>query len=130
MEKLFEEMLDLLFAAVPAERGAVLLREGTSTNVVLRAVRSRDGAPPLAVSRTVSRRVLEERVTLVLGDVERDPAFSHSETLVLGRVRSALCAPLWFAHEGGEQVVGVVYLDTTGGAFAFDRVPNTGPTPM
>jgi hypothetical protein len=121
LPELFEELLDLLFAAVPAERGAVLLREGTSPNVVLRAVRSRDGAPPLAVSRTVARRVLEERVTLVLGDVERDPAFSNSESLALGRVRSALCAPLWFAHEGGEQVVGVVYLDTTGGAFAFDE---------
>jgi phosphoserine phosphatase RsbU/P len=121
LPELFEELLDLLFAAVPAERGAVLLREGTSSNVVLRAQRSRGGAPPLSVSRTVARRVLEERVTLALGDVARDPAFSNSESLALGRVRSALCAPLWFAHEDGEQVVGVVYLDTTGDAFAFDE---------
>src|SRR5262245_54628391 len=121
LSELFETLLDLLFAAVPAERGAVLLRDGTSSNVVLRAVRSRGGAPPLAVSRTVARRVLEERVTLVLGDVTRDPAFSTSDSLALGRVRSALCAPLWFSHEGGEQVVGVVYLDTTGSINAFDE---------
>jgi serine phosphatase RsbU (regulator of sigma subunit) len=121
LDDLFELLLDLLFAAVPAERGAVLLREGTGTDLALRARRQRPGAPPLAVSRTVARRVLEEGVVITLGDALRAPSFRGSESLVLGRVRSALCAPLWFAHQGGEEVVGVVYLDAGDAVDAFDE---------
>src|SRR5215470_10938721 len=48
---LFELLLDLLLAAVPAQRGAILLRENSAGRLELKASRSRSGLPFVSVSR-------------------------------------------------------------------------------
>jgi len=121
MPELYELTLDLLFEAVPAERGAVLLLEGDPRLPTLKASRSRAGRPIGSVSRSIARRVVEEGVALLLPNVLDDPNIGDAESVVLGGVRSALCAPLWFASGGEEQIVGLVYLDTYQLADAFDE---------
>src|SRR5207245_459331 len=67
LPELFEQVLDLLFAAVPAERGAIILLEGLPPEQVVKASRSRGGQAPLTkVSRSISRRVMERRETMLL----------------------------------------------------------------
>src|SRR4051794_8891050 len=51
LPELFERLLDLLFAAVPAQRGAILLRADGPRRLELRASRSRTGMPFVSVSR-------------------------------------------------------------------------------
>jgi serine phosphatase RsbU (regulator of sigma subunit) len=121
LPELFELLLDLLFAAVPAQRGAILLREQTPERLELRASRARGNAPFVPVSRAIATRVLEQGNALLLDDALRDPAFSSSESIIHGRVRSALCAPLWFADGEHDEVLGVVYLDTSSIVRAFDE---------
>lgn len=122
LPELFEELLEMLLAAVPAQRAALLVQEGTPPRLVLRAARSRSGAPVAAVSRSIARRVLEDGVAVLLADALHHPVFSSAESLVRSGVRSALCAPLWLARaEGGaDEVVGLVYLDSPGVPNAFD----------
>jgi serine phosphatase RsbU (regulator of sigma subunit) len=121
---LFEQVLDLLFAAVPAERGAILLLEGTPAEPVVKASRSRGGQPLLAkVSRSIARRVLERRETMLLPNLMEDAAFSTQDSILSTGIRSALCAPLWFTSALSEQdaVIGLVYLDSLAIARPFNE---------
>jgi len=115
LPELFEQVLDLLFAAVPAERGAIILLEGLPPEQVVKASRSRGGQAPLTkVSRSISRRVMERRETMLLPNLMEDAAFSTQDSILSTGIRSALCAPLWFTSATGEQdaVIGLVYLDS------------------
>jgi serine phosphatase RsbU (regulator of sigma subunit) len=119
LPELFELLLDLLFAAVPAERGAILLLEGETP--VIKASRSRAGRPLESVSRSIARRVLDEGVALLLPNALDDPQFGDAESVVLSQVRSALCAPLWTEKDDCDSVLGLVYLDTHRLTDAFDE---------
>jgi serine phosphatase RsbU (regulator of sigma subunit) len=121
LPELFELLLDLLFAAVPAQRGAILLREARPDRLELKAARSRTGAPFVAVSRAIASRVLDQGRALLLVDAMRDPSFSGSDSIMNGGVRSALCAPLWLASGEHDEVVGLVYLDTSSIVPTFDE---------
>jgi serine phosphatase RsbU (regulator of sigma subunit) len=118
---LFELLLDLLFAAVPAQRGAILLREASDARLELKASRSRSGLPFVSVSRAIAARVMERGHALLLDDALRDPAFNGSESIINFSVRSALCAPMSFASGEADEVVGLVYLDSNSLVEAFDE---------
>ncbi|HUG53414.1 MAG TPA: SpoIIE family protein phosphatase [Vicinamibacteria bacterium] len=124
LPELFEQVLDLLFAAVPAERGAILLLEGIPPEPTVKASRSRGGQPLLAkVSRSIARRVLERRETMLLPNLMEDAAFSTQDSILSTGIRSALCAPLWFTSAISEQdaVIGLVYLDSLAMARPFNE---------
>ena len=110
--ELFERILDLLFEAVSAERGAILLLEEDSGLPTIKAARSRAGRSITHVSRAISRKVLNEKVSLLLPRVLEDKEFNPSESILSSGIRSAMCAPLWHSDGGKESVIGVVYLDS------------------
>jgi len=114
LDEIFEMVLDLLFEAVPAERGAILLLEGEPPQLVMKAARSRADKPITGVSRSIARRVLEQRVSILLPNVMADAALARQDSILSTGIRSAVCAPLWFTADFAEQdaVIGLVYLDT------------------
>lgn len=112
LPELFEKILDLLFSSVHAERAAILLLE--KDQPVIKASRARAGqSPPAKVSRSIARRVLERRETLVVPNLMEDAAFSTQDSILSTGIRTALCAPLWFTSSGAQDaVIGLVYLDS------------------
>jgi sigma-B regulation protein RsbU (phosphoserine phosphatase) len=115
LPELFEDVLNLLFDAVPCERAAILLLEGQPPEPTVKASRSRGGQPLLSkVSRSIARRVLERRETMLLPNLMEDAAFSTQDSILSTGIRSALCAPLWFTSATADQdaVIGLVYLDS------------------
>jgi serine phosphatase RsbU (regulator of sigma subunit) len=115
LPELFEQILTLLFQAVPADRAAILLLEGTPPTPVVKASRSRGGQPPLEkVSRSIARRVLEQRESLLLPNILEDSALRTQDSILSTGIRSALCAPLWYtaATAGQDEVIGLVYMDS------------------
>jgi serine phosphatase RsbU (regulator of sigma subunit)/pSer/pThr/pTyr-binding forkhead associated (FHA) protein len=112
LPELFENILGLLFEAVPAERAAILLLEGDPPVPVVKASKSRHGGPPIErMSRSIARKVLTDRVSLLLPNLLEDAAFRTQDSILSTGIRSALCAPLWFTDGGKEEVIGLVYLD-------------------
>jgi serine phosphatase RsbU (regulator of sigma subunit) len=112
---LFNFVLDQLFEAVPAERGAILLLEGDSQMLVMKACRSCEGPQGVPrVSRSIMRRVLDQKVSLLIPRVMEDKELRSRESILNLGIRSALCAPLWLAHGSDEadEVIGLVYLDS------------------
>jgi sigma-B regulation protein RsbU (phosphoserine phosphatase) len=123
LHELFEQVLDLLFEAVPAERGAIMLLEGAPPAPVIKASRSRQGAAIASLSRSIVRRVLEKKEALLISSVMDDASFSTQDSILATGIRSAMCAPLWYTATGTEQdaVIGLVYVDSLMASHSFNE---------
>jgi Nif-specific regulatory protein len=119
LDTLQSRLLDLLFEAVPADRAAVLLVGDAPDEFasVFGRERGRASPDPILVSRTIVRRVLDDRVALLGADDAGSELFSQVESLRFARATSVLAAPLLRF----ERPLGVLYLDQSGPATPFDR---------
>src|SRR5207247_63301 len=89
LDELFDKILDLLFEAVTAERGAILLLEGDPAQPRIKASKSTRGEPLTKVSRSIGRRVVEDRGALLLPDVLEGARFKAEASLLSSGIRSA-----------------------------------------
>jgi serine phosphatase RsbU (regulator of sigma subunit) len=123
IDELFEKVLDLLFEAVPAERGAIMLLQGTPPAPVIKASRSRQGGPIARLSRSIVRRVLEKKEALLISSVMDDASFSTQDSILATGIRSAMSAPLWYTATGTEEdeVIGLVYVDSLMASHSFNE---------
>lgn len=118
--ELFDLVLELLLEAVTAERGAILLLDAGVPQI--KASRSRQSGDALTrISRSIARRVIEERVSLLLPNVLEDARFRSEDSILASGIRTAMCAPLWVsaAGEGRDSVIGLVYVDKVQHAHPF-----------
>jgi Nif-specific regulatory protein len=117
-ESLQWQLLGLIFDVVPADRGAVVLTENaTDFESAVAWDRVLGPAHPVRVSRTVVRRVLQDRVGLVVSDVSSDKSLRSVQTLKDLQVRSLLCVPL----RSRDAVLGAIYLDSRSSTELFDE---------
>jgi adenylate cyclase len=105
-------VLDILFEALPVDRGFILMSAGAG-NLVCEAARFKDRvelrpSAEVPVSRTMLRAVMRERVALVTLDALSDQRLSGGESIRLHQIRSAMCTPLW----SGDHIIGVVQVDS------------------
>lgn len=121
LQELFDDILNLLFEAVSAERAAILLLEGSPPVAVVKAARARKGQiGELKVSRSIVRKVVDDRKSLLIPNLMEDAAFSTQESILSSGIRSAMCAPLWYTGVAGapssptemDSVIGLVYMDS------------------
>ncbi len=121
LEDLSEMAISLVFDCVNAERGALLLRDAETGEFVPGALRHRERGSldpaELSVSSSIVREVASGKVGLLTSDALHDPRFRSGASIQLHNIRSALCSPLW----DGEEVLGVVYLDSRLRSYAFRR---------
>ena len=115
--ELQRELLRLVFEAVPAERGAILL-VGEDGRVVSEfgLERAEGGTRPIEVSRTILRQVLDEGTAVLAGDLV-EGGFDSVESLRAARLSSLLCAPLMLYG----RALGAVYLTTADLSTHFDE---------
>jgi len=111
VESLQWQLLGPIFDLVPADRGAILLFGGSSEEISSAAAWDRQSGPArgVNVSRTVVRKVVEERAGLLVNNVGTSAGFKPSASVFDEGIRSLLCVPLVLA----EQTAGVIYLDST-----------------
>ncbi|MBM3957125.1 MAG: sigma-54-dependent Fis family transcriptional regulator, partial [Gemmatimonadetes bacterium] len=104
-----ERVLDLVITVTRAERGLLFLVSGERlTPAAARNVDHATLQDAETVTRTVLRRVKRRGEMLFSPDALADPRFNTSNSVVLNRIRSLLCAPLLV--EG--RVIGAIYLDS------------------
>ncbi|MEJ7623534.1 MAG: adenylate/guanylate cyclase domain-containing protein [Pyrinomonadaceae bacterium] len=118
LEEIFEKATDLIFRGTPADRVVALLAEekpdGTidTANLYQIGAKTRDASfekltERLAVSRTITSKVMTERVAVLSQDAKTDEQFRGAESIVSQGVRSTICAPLVTQAN----VHGVIYAD-------------------
>jgi transcriptional regulator with GAF, ATPase, and Fis domain len=117
--QLQEQLLSLLFEAVPAESGALLLVGKNISEVVSTVGRNkhRGAEQPVRVSQTVVTNVLKEGVAVLANDIGEGEPLGGTESLAASKTSSVICAPLDFFGS----TLGVLYLNTTNRLVKFDE---------
>jgi len=116
-EEVLEVIMDLVFEAIPAERGFLMLMEGEGKEMTSKAVRDlrRSSGGSISLSRSIANMVVQNRQSILTTDAQSDERFKMRESVVLQGIRSAMCVPLW----NNKEVIGLVYVDTLNSARSF-----------
>jgi len=112
-EPLARRLLELMLAAVPADRATLLLAgRGTAELSEAFALDRQGSSEVFPVSRTLAGRVLGERVGVLAADVLDEPDLAAAESLRRDLIQSLIAVPL--SHL--DHPLGLLYLDTRGPA--------------
>jgi len=117
-EEVLAHVLELIFEVLPADRGVIMLHDGSPDNMVPPAVRYRtqgDDHEEVTISRTIIQKCVEERVAILSRDAKFDSRFNASESIVANEIRSAMCVPLISQHD----LLGILFVDTSESVRAF-----------
>jgi adenylate cyclase len=119
LDRIFKMATDIIFRSTPADRVIALLAETLVTEqnaddakLFPIATRARDEkleahARKMTIGRTITRKVMKDRVALLSQDAAADEQFAGVDSIVSQGVRSTICAPL-FTEAG---VHGALYAD-------------------
>src|ERR1044071_9632379 len=117
LNAIFAKATDIIFRSTPADRVVALLAEGSGgdgedVELIPIATRARDEkldahAKKLTIGRTITRKVMKDRVALLSQDAAAEAMFAGVESIVSQGVRSTICA-LLVAESG---VHGALYAD-------------------
>ncbi len=122
LNETLEQIVSLVFEAVPADRCLLMMRDEGSQELRVAVARLRDRVGEVGEIR-VSRNVLDEVVmrgkSVLTSDAQHDPRFA-SGTVVLQGIRSVLAVPLGVS----EKVFGIIYADSpiADGRFTEDHL--------
>lgn len=115
-QALLRNILQLAFEMLPADRGAILLREEEGAPLIPAVSRNRAGDPDeVVIPDSILRRAVKERSAVLSADALVDLRFQASDSVISSSVRSAMCVPL----VGEREVLGAVHLDTREQTGAF-----------
>ncbi len=117
MRETCDTVLEFVERAVPASRYVILVRPTSDAELVQYAARAGGGRSdqPLALSRTIMKTVMEDRVSVVTGNASTDERFAGQMSIVQQAVQSAMAVPLF----DNEQVLGILYVDSQTPAITF-----------
>lgn len=116
LNAIFDKATDVIFRSTPADRVVALLAEpgqsGDDAELTPIAMRARDNrleahARKLSIGRTITRKVMRDRVALLSQDAASDEQFAGVDSIVSQGVRSTICAPL----VADTRVHGALYAD-------------------
>ena len=107
-DEVYEQVCLLLLEVCDADRVLILemdhstagLKNAHQTTAAHRSVNR-------TVSRTITSKVIADRVTLLSTNAAADPALALGQSVMLQQIHSVICAPLLVR----EQVGGLIYLD-------------------
>lgn len=122
LDGLFEGIIDSIFAAINADRAALLLKDtlGDSEELKVVSARARSLAHPMqeiTVSRTVVADVLENGISSLSHDATADDRYSSGDSIIAQKIRSVMCAPV----STDDSILGVLYADSRSLTGAFSE---------
>lgn len=108
INELLQQLLDLVFESLPAERATVLLADEDG-KLEPRATKSRlpDRPAKPEVSRSIANRCYTENVAILSQDAQTDARFAEQQSIVIQGIRSAMCVPI----SSPSRTWGVLYVD-------------------
>jgi serine phosphatase RsbU (regulator of sigma subunit) len=110
LNETLEQIVSLVFEAVPADRCLLMMRDDADEELRVAVARLRDRVGEVGeirVSRNVMDEVMLRGKSVLTSDAQHDPRFA-SGTVVLQGVRSVLAVPLGVS----EKVFGIIYADS------------------
>jgi transcriptional regulator with GAF, ATPase, and Fis domain len=119
LDALARKLLELIFEAIPAERGAILLAKENSDQFasIFGFERLTAANQPVQVSGTIVSRVLKEGIAILGNEISNADSFPSSSSLTASKIESLLCVPLTVFGN----ICGVLYVDTKDRSKPFDE---------
>ena len=112
VEEVLQQVMDIVFDHVPADRGFLMLEDDAAAGKLVPMVvkhRTTGGSEGrITVSKTIADRVMHDRVSILTSDAMVDPRFGAGDSIRFHGIRSAMCAPLW----NKDQVIGIIHVDS------------------
>jgi adenylate cyclase len=113
VEDVLQQVMDIVFDHVPADRGFLMLQDETDGKLVPMVIRHRHTSSAadsgkITISKTIADRVVKDRVSILTSDAQVDPRFGAGDSIRFHGIRSAMCAPLW----NKDQVIGIIHVDS------------------
>jgi hypothetical protein len=109
LPEILDRIVAVAFETMAVERVSLLLIDPQTDEPVPVVVQHRDGTRPAdaTVNRTVVRKVIDDRVAVLVSDAVLESRVVPARRTQGGALRSFMCAPLW----EGTEVLGVLYVD-------------------
>jgi len=111
VEEVLQQVMDIVFEHIPADRGFLMLSEdgGALTPMVVKHRNSNSASEgKISISKTIADRVTKDRVSILTSDAMVDPRFGAGDSIRFHGIRSAMCAPLW----NQDHVIGIIHVDS------------------
>jgi adenylate cyclase len=112
VEEVLHQVMDIVFEHMPADRGFLMLEdEAVADKLVPMVVKHRSSGVSegrITVSKTITDRVMHDRVSILTSDAMVDPRFGAGDSIRFHGIRSAMCAPLW----NKDEVIGIIHVDS------------------
>jgi adenylate cyclase len=120
VEEVLQQVMDIVFESIPAERGFLMLagEDKDATTLTAKVTKYRQKSHDrgkITISKTIAQRVLNDRVAILTSDALADARFNSGDSIRINQIRSAMVAPLW----NREEVIGIIHLDTSALTHAF-----------
>src|SRR6478672_1612130 len=113
-DALLDKIVGYAYQILAVDRVAILLLDERN-ELVSKIARDRRGADnSRAIPQSIARTALNDRVAILTDNAGEDARFT-SQSIVMQKIRSAICVPLL----GSEGPLGVLYVDHTGDARDF-----------
>jgi sigma-B regulation protein RsbU (phosphoserine phosphatase) len=107
-DELLDKLIDLLQQFLEPHRAGILLHDEKYDILIPKAIRRpADSTEDIIISNSIIDKSITEQAAILVSDAGHDERFAASESIVVQRIHSAICAPL---IEKGE-VLGVIYMD-------------------
>lgn len=116
-ESLLRNVLDHIKALLDADSACVMLWDAESDNWDFHAVSANpeESAPTVSVSRTIINQAVKDGMALLTENPMTDDRFGPSDSIVIHKISSALCAPMTIDDE----LTGALCIDRRSRADAF-----------
>ena len=107
VEAMLEQIAGYAYQLLDVDRVAILLSDDAGQLVPTISRDKRGADAPRAVPQSIARKAVEEKVAILSDDAGEDTRFT-GQSILMQRVRSAICSPLIGSED---RVLGVLYVD-------------------
>ena len=109
--ELLDKIMDLIFIIIDADYGFLILTGKKGDDELIPVVvkyknENMKKNEKLTASRSIIKRVIQDKVSLLTSNAMKDTRFEHAKSLFLQQIRSAMCVPLWKK----DKIIGVIQL--------------------
>ncbi len=115
LAKLFERVMNQIFALIPAHNGAILLRDEKTSELVTKYVKAGPQSNEVTISSSIVKRAFENGEAVITYDASDDSRFNAKASILIQHISSVMCVPL--THQ--KECLGVIYVDTRRTTNAF-----------
>jgi serine phosphatase RsbU (regulator of sigma subunit) len=107
-DELLDKLIDLIQRFLQPHRAGILLYDEKYEILLPKVIRRPpDSTEDIIISNSIIDKAIMEQSAVLVSDAPHDVRFRGSESIVIQRIHSAICAPLIYKGE----VLGVLYLD-------------------